>query len=90
MAHDLAQQVQRRATRMHEMVERQGVDVSKLVRLSSGDAYMEARRRCLKCCATQECLLWLDAKPPVQVALISVPISIYSIPAKAAKILAEN
>ena len=68
MAHKMAQQVQRRATRMHEMVERQGVDVSKLVRLSSGDAYMEARSRCLKCCATQECLLWLDAKPPVQVA----------------------
>ena len=48
MAHDLAQQVQRRATRMHEMVERQGVDVSKLVRLSSGDAYMRSSETMLE------------------------------------------
>ena len=67
MAHDLAQQVERRATRMSEMMARQDVDFSKLVRRGSGDAYLEARRRCLKCSATQECLLWLDGNPPAQV-----------------------
>ena len=53
--------VERRAGRMHEMMRRLDVDSAKLARLRCGDAYGEARARCLSCRASDVCLRWLDA-----------------------------
>ena len=53
--------VERRAVRMHEMMRRLDVDPAKLARLRGGDAYAEARARCLSCRASDVCLRWLDA-----------------------------
>jgi hypothetical protein len=53
--------VERRSVRMHEMMQRLDVDPAKLARLRGGDAYTEARTRCLSCRASEMCLRWLDA-----------------------------
>ena len=53
--------VERRAVRMQEMMRRLDVDPAKLARLCGGDAYAEARARCLSCRASEVCLRWLDA-----------------------------
>jgi hypothetical protein len=52
--------VERRARRMHEMMQRLDVDASALARLRGGDAYVEARARCLSCGTSDRCLRWLD------------------------------
>jgi hypothetical protein len=52
--------VERRAVRMHEMMQRLHVDPARLARLRRGDAYAEARERCLSCKASETCLRWLD------------------------------
>jgi hypothetical protein len=51
--------VERRAVRMHEMMTRLQVDPGKLARLRRGDAYAEARARCLSCKTSEKCLHWL-------------------------------
>jgi hypothetical protein len=51
---------ERRATRMHQMMDLLHVDVLALSRLRSGDAYADARSRCLRCDDSSICLLWLD------------------------------
>lgn len=56
--------VERRALRMHEMMARLDVDPSVLARLREGDAYMQARSRCLFCGTSDTCLRWLAS--PVQ------------------------
>ena len=56
----MSRTVERRATRMHQMMQRLKVDVLTLVRLRNGDAYAEARSRCLRCEESCVCLLWLD------------------------------
>ena len=53
--------VERRAIHMHEMMRRLDVDAAKLARQCGGDAYAEARARCLSCRASEVCLRWLDA-----------------------------
>jgi hypothetical protein len=53
--------VERRAVRMHEMMRRLDVDPARLARRRGGDAYAEARARCLACKASDVCLRWLDA-----------------------------
>lgn len=55
--------VERQASRTHEMMERLAVDAVRLARLRGGDAYAEARMKCLRCVHARECLLWLDADP---------------------------
>lgn len=57
--------VERQAGRMHEMMERLDVDPVTLARLRGGDAYAEARTRCLFCTTSDACLRWLDR--PVKV-----------------------
>jgi hypothetical protein len=52
--------VERRALRMHEMMQRLEVDPAKLARLRGGDAYAEARTACLSCRASDRCLFWQD------------------------------
>jgi hypothetical protein len=50
---------ERRAVRLHEMMTRLHVDTGKLARLRRGDAYAEARARCLSCSMGEKCLHWL-------------------------------
>ena len=52
--------VERRAVRMHQMMDRLDVDSCALARLQNGEVYMEARARCLACVASGACLRWLD------------------------------
>jgi len=60
MGWPMYRRVERQARRMHEMMERLGVDPAALVRLRRGDAYAEARALCLFCGASDTCLRWLD------------------------------
>ena len=60
----ISRTVERRATRMHQMMERLHVDVLALVRLRNGEAYAEARSKCLCCDDSSICLLWLDKGGP--------------------------
>jgi hypothetical protein len=52
--------VERRAVRMQEMMQSLDVDPTKLARQRGGDAYAEARARCLSCDASETCLRWLN------------------------------
>ncbi len=52
--------VERQAVRMHQMMRRLDVDPGVLIRLRRGDAYAEARARCLACTTIGDCLRWLD------------------------------
>lgn len=60
MSWSMFHRVEHRALRMHGMMRRLDVDPLKLARLRRGDAYAEARARCLGCAASERCLLWLD------------------------------
>lgn len=53
--------VERRASRMNEMMNHLDVDPVKLARQRAGDAYAEARGNCLNCSTAHECLYWLEA-----------------------------
>ena len=53
-------QVERRAIRLHQMMARLDVDIAKFTRMRRGDAYAEARARCLNCRSAEKCLRWLD------------------------------
>jgi hypothetical protein len=59
----MARRVERQARRMHDMVRRLDVDAVALVRLRQGDAYAQARSRCLSCGTSDKCLRWLDEPP---------------------------
>lgn len=52
--------VERRARRMHDVMVRLDVDPVALVRMRGGDAYAEARGRCMFCGTSDKCLRWLD------------------------------
>src|SRR5262245_10126547 len=52
--------VERQARRMHDVMERLRVDAAAFARLRGGDAYAEARARCLFCGSSDKCLRWLD------------------------------
>jgi hypothetical protein len=52
------ERVERQAQRLHEMMEYLQVDPARLAR--QGDAYAEARTRCLFCTTSDECRRWLD------------------------------
>jgi hypothetical protein len=57
-------QVERQASRLSEMINQLNVDRGKLVRCRAGAAIVEARKKCLNCNSTCECLAWLDAHQP--------------------------
>jgi hypothetical protein len=48
------------------MIERLDVDIQKLAFARQGEAYLEARRNCLRCQHKTECSLWLreEERPP--------------------------
>jgi hypothetical protein len=52
--------VERRARRMHEVMDRLEVDRGVLARVDAGAAYAQARTRCLFCGTSDQCLRWLD------------------------------
>ncbi len=52
--------VERRAIRMHKMMDRLSVDATALVLSRKGDTYAAARSRCLSCESGKQCLRWLD------------------------------
>jgi hypothetical protein len=58
--------VERQARRMHDMMERLDVDPVALARLRHGNAYAEARTRCLFCGTSDKCLRWLDDPEPLR------------------------
>ena len=58
----LQRAVERQAIRMHQMMDRLEVDTVAFVRLRMGEAYAEARSRCLVCHQTDACLRWLDGR----------------------------
>ena len=60
----MTRRVERQACRMHEMMDRLDVDAATLARLRQGDAYAEARTRCLSCGTSDRCLRWLDEPHP--------------------------
>lgn len=53
-------QVERQAIRLHQMMARLNVDAVKFARMRRGEAYTEARMRCLYCGTADKCLRWLD------------------------------
>ncbi len=60
----MSRTVERRAIRMHQMMDRLQVDASTLIRLKNGEAYAEARWWCLRCEESCMCLYWLDKGAP--------------------------
>lgn len=52
--------VERRARRMHEVIDALQVDRGALARLDGGAAYAQARDRCFFCGTSDKCLRWLD------------------------------
>ena len=60
----LVLRIERRARRMHDLVDRVAADPAVILRVRGGDAYVEARRRCLFCGTSDKCLRWLDQTPP--------------------------
>lgn len=60
MSWPMFHRVERRALRLHEMMERLDVDPGKLARLQRGDAYAEARATCLSCGTSDKYLRRLD------------------------------
>ena len=63
MRSPMARRVERQARRMHDMMRRLDVDPAALVRLRQGEAYAQARSRCLSCGTSDKCLRWLDESP---------------------------
>ena len=59
----MARRVERQATRLHDMMDRLNVDGAALVRARQGEAYADARTRCLMCGTSDKCLRWLDREP---------------------------
>ncbi len=55
----ISRHVERQARRLSDMIERTDADPSRLVRLRHGDAYVEARTKCIECRDTMRCLNWL-------------------------------
>ena len=63
----MTRRVERQATRMHEVMERLNVDGAALARVRQGQAYAEARSRCLSCGMSDKCLRWLDSPEQARV-----------------------
>ncbi len=52
--------VERRAMRMRQMMHRLNVDAVALLCVRSGEAFAEARSKCVLCDQSDQCLRWLD------------------------------
>lgn len=58
----MLQQVEGRAVRTQQMIERLGVDPMQLVRLERGKIYCRVHEICLKCRVADACRDWLQSK----------------------------
>lgn len=56
----LTRYVELQARRMHDVIDKLGIDRGTFVRMRKGEAYHEARSRCLECRHVYECRRWLD------------------------------
>jgi hypothetical protein len=56
--------VERQAVRLHDMMERLGVDGAQFARLNAGQSYADARKGCLECRQAARCLTWLEQPDP--------------------------
>ena len=61
MLRPMVRQVERRARRLHDMIKALGVNEIAVIRKDQGEAYAEARDKCLHCASSSECLNWLEA-----------------------------
>ncbi len=61
MFRPMVRQVERQARRLHDMIKALGVNEITLIREDCGEAYAEAREKCLRCASAGECLHWLEA-----------------------------
>ncbi|HUS95366.1 MAG TPA: DUF6455 family protein [Hyphomicrobiaceae bacterium] len=64
MSWPMYRRVERQAVRLHQMMERLGVNPGRMARLRNGDGYAEARSVCLYCGTSDRCLRWLDRQEP--------------------------
>lgn len=62
----MTRRVERRATRMQEMMDRLDVDGAALARAEQGHLYAQARNQCLSCGTSDRCLRWLDGDVSVR------------------------
>lgn len=69
----MTRRVERQATRMHAVMERLDVDAAALARVRQGQAYAEARTRCVTCGTSDQCLRWLDSRPAASNAPVFCP-----------------
>jgi hypothetical protein len=60
----MSRTVERQARRLVEVMQRLEVDPLRLARERRGEAYAEARLRCLHCSRVEECLRWLRSDSP--------------------------
>lgn len=61
MDRPMVEQVERRARRLNDMIEKLGIDRSRLARACAGEALSLANRNCLKCSNPSACIDWVDA-----------------------------
>jgi hypothetical protein len=59
----MTRHVERRASRLNEMIERINVNPLELARLDQGQAYIEAFKICIECHHAPSCLRWLESEP---------------------------
>jgi hypothetical protein len=69
----IVRHVERRARRLNDMIRLLEVDEIALIRLSHGEAYVQARTNCLRCASVGECLLWLESKDRKDAAPVFCP-----------------
>jgi hypothetical protein len=55
------ERVERQEVTLHDMMERLGVDPTRLARLDSGEVYARVRSICLFCPASTACHQWLGS-----------------------------
>jgi hypothetical protein len=64
----MLRRVFRQVALMDNMMERVGVDPGAAARDSGGEAWYEARTRCIACCSGKQCRDWLASPPEGQPA----------------------
>ena len=57
-------QVERQATRLHDLMDKLDVKGIDVARNGRGAAYAEARTKCLDCHNTHDCFVWVQSNSP--------------------------
>lgn len=69
----MLQRIEKQARRMREMMARLRVDPVALARARNGNAFAEARNRCVVCGATEECQRYLESSEGTSGAPVFCP-----------------